>query len=110
MKTIKERRAMKARNKVVQLTEKQLERLNADLPAVLEWIETNIPLEVRWANSNGGMENARKAIALSDDTEQNVTHKAVALSWLIRFVMEINDGKRVVAATLPGMRFPDRPK
>jgi hypothetical protein len=28
------------------------------------------------------------------------TPKAVALSWLIRFVMEINDGKRVASPTL----------
>jgi hypothetical protein len=74
------------KRQIVDLTYDQLDRLNADLPVVLKWIEATIPLAVREANS-GHFEASHNACAMADNNK-GITQKGMALVFLIRFLMK----------------------
>jgi hypothetical protein len=74
------------KRRAVQITAEQMDRLNAALPAVLAWVETNVSPDMR---RQFNVKAIRKACSMADDIE-GLTTKCGALDWLFGFLVEIN--------------------
>lgn len=74
------------------MTAKQIHRLKTVMPAVLKFIEANVPEDVRRTKVKHGFERYREAMAAPLNTSEGLTYRGSALLWAIGFLMEHREG------------------
>jgi hypothetical protein len=80
------------RRKRMTMTEDQVRRLEAVMPAVLAFIEANIPEDVRRAKTTHAFENYHAAMREPLDTDEGLSARCTALAWAVRFLMKNHTG------------------